>query len=203
MQAVAGLLPMPSEAVMMRVVYRCVCAIDELWKSIPEQPDYWISSKGRIRYVGDPHPVTQHRPHPPRAEYPRQNRLTGGYLTWHHKSNGVLIVRLVHRLVAAAFIANPDSKPEVNHLDGCKTHNCVMNLRWVTTSENLRHAYKYGLRTSLVGEAVPWSKLTVDQVLQIRTSTASQRSLAAQYRVSQPTISRIKTREIWAHVDAF
>ena len=45
----------------------------------------------------------------------------------------------VHRLVAKAFIPNPDNKPECDHLDKDKTNNCVSNLRWVSTEENWEH----------------------------------------------------------------
>lgn len=65
-----------------------------------------------------------------------------GYLFVCAKEEGRRKNLLIHRLVAEAFIPNPENKPEVNHIDGNPHNNKVDNLEWVTSSENRKHAYR-------------------------------------------------------------
>jgi hypothetical protein len=83
------------------------------------------------------------------------NRKTKKFRKWFKSTTGyytALITekgekRLIkqHRLLAKYFIPNPENKREVNHINGIKTDNRLINLEWVTSSENKKHAYNTGL----------------------------------------------------------
>lgn len=74
-------------------------------------------------------------------------RVTGRteYLTYQISKFGKRKNLKAHRLVAAAFIPNPEKKPYVNHKDGNKLNNSILNLEWVTAKENVRHAWDNSL----------------------------------------------------------
>lgn len=68
-----------------------------------------------------------------------------GYVNVSLSKNGKQKQHKVHRLIANAFIPNPQNKEQVNHIDGNKAHNVVWNLEWCTCKENINHAVKTGL----------------------------------------------------------
>lgn len=67
-----------------------------------------------------------------------------GYLGVNLSKNGKLNYMRIHKLVALAFVDNPENKPEIDHLDGDKHNNKANNLMWVTPKENMRHAKEIG-----------------------------------------------------------
>ena len=115
--------------------------------------------------------------------------------------------QLVHRLVAEAFIDNPAQNPQVNHKDGNKKNNIIGNLEWCTASENIKHAFRTGLKSpgpgTEKGEQCPSSKLKESQVREIKmriAAGAKYREIANDYHVSKSAISEIKAGRSWGHV---
>ena len=104
----------------------------EIWKDVPGYEGlYQVSSVGRIMRDG-------------RTRKLKSDHM--GYLVVALCKKGIEKDWKVHRLVALAFLQNPEQKRVVNHIDGDKQNNRVENLEWVTHSENMRHAYTTGLR---------------------------------------------------------
>lgn len=88
-----------------------------------ENPNYVVNPDGVIRRASTAQPL---KPQPDKEGYLRVQLQTKMYR--------------VHRLVASAFIENPENKPHVNHKDGVKSNNRLGNLEWVTQKENYSHA---------------------------------------------------------------
>ncbi|NJL52917.1 MAG: endodeoxyribonuclease [Hydrococcus sp. SU_1_0] len=132
--------------------------------------------------------------------------LTRGYLRVSLYNESGRKCKLVHRLVAEAFLPNPDNKFDVNHINGCKIDANVCNLEWVSASENMSHAHSNGLRPRIdtQGEKNGFSKLTKFQVMQIKHLLAegksTQKTIGSQFNVSRETISSIKNGRRWQEV---
>ena len=106
---------------------------EELFSMIPGYNDrYLVSNRGRVISLNSGSEMSQfvHR---------------NGYASVQLGKGSRRKTCLVHRLVASAFVPNPSSLPEVNHIDGDKLNNSVENLEWVTRSQNMKHSIAHGL----------------------------------------------------------
>ena len=128
----------------------------EVWKDIPGYQGYYQASNfGRIRSVEHTKTFIKHysdgRDVENTVTYPSRilsQKMSSGYLGVTTSVDGVVSYPLVHRLVALAFLDNPDDRPQVDHIDGDRTNNKPENLRWVTSKENHANAVKHGTHTS-------------------------------------------------------
>jgi hypothetical protein len=104
--------------------------MDSIWKPVSGYNGYYeVSNKGEVRAL--------------RGHVLRKPQINNsGYYCLNLSKKGKQKGVLIHRLVANAFIPNPEKKEEVNHKDFDKSNNCVSNLEWVSKTENLSHSYE-------------------------------------------------------------
>lgn len=119
----------------------------EVWKDIPQYKGFYqASSFGNIRSLD--RKIKQlsnggktYFTYIKKGKVLAQGIQNGGYPVVSISINSKRKICTVHRLVASAFIENPNNYSEVNHRDGDKKNNCAENLEWVERSENIRHSY--------------------------------------------------------------
>lgn len=133
----------------------------EVWQIIKGYEDYQISNYSRVKSLKW------------NKERIMKQRIWCGYSIVQLTKKGIDKTFKVHRLVAEAFIPNPENKPQVNHKDGNKLNNNVDNLEWCTNSENIKHAYKTGLEKKKFGKDNPFygtthSKEKMKQIIETR-----------------------------------
>lgn len=135
----------------------------EIWKPIVGYEGYYlISNLGNVYSLGKKYidSTGRHQIKKPRNVSVRCG--IGGYLCVDLNANGINEQKCIHRLIAEAFIPNPENKPTVNHKNGIKLDISIDNLEWATYSENNKHAFDTGLKkptwTGKFGDKHPLSK---------------------------------------------
>ena len=161
--------------------------MEEIFKDIEGYEQlYQISNLGRVKSLGNGGSNSKEKVLKPA-------KLKNNYLQVVLSKQGKLKHHLVHRLVAQAFLDNPNNLPEVNHRDEDKTNNCIENLEWCDTKYNIN----YGTRNKRVCEKNKISQKNdinkSKQVLCVETGKIypSTRDVARQLGFSQGNISNV------------
>ena len=164
----------------------------EKWVTIKDYPKYKISNLGRI---WSEHTNKYIKPH-------LRSKDINAYMKVELFNEEGSKSMALHRLLAEAFIPNPDNKCCVNHKDGNKTNNHLANLEWVTYSENSQHATDTGL--SPIGIERTSAKLSEQDVSEIasllQSSDLSFNAIGNKYNIDSGVIRDIHRRRSWSHL---
>lgn len=167
----------------------------ELWKIIPEYPNYAVSDCGRVKRIT----ATKEG----RVGHCLKHAYIRGYAAVSLR-NGTSPRKLVavHSLVVRAFHGDrPSDRHQAAHKDGNRANPRADNLRWATPEENA--ADKVGHGTSIRGSANPRARLTAADVLDIRRRAiphVNTRSIAVEFGISPVTVRQIVTKRLWPHL---
>lgn len=170
--------------------------LDEDWAPFPIKgyPDYSVSTYGRVKSE-------------------KRNKVK--IIQWRETYKGYFKAKpfkagdnkqpqfFIHRLVALAFIPNPNKYPQVNHKNGNKSDNHYSNLEWCNDQINKDHAKANGLINYPKGENCHLSKVTEKDVLKIRDrykNGYTAKMLAEQFGLKRCSIYDIVTRRCWKHI---
>lgn len=116
----------------------------EIWKDIQGYEGYYqVSNLGRVKSF------PRRGTHINKIHILKPSKNRKGYYQVVLSKNSEYQSKKIHRLVAKAFLENPNNYQQVNHIDGNKENNRVDNLEWCTNEYNMKHAWKLGLRDNI------------------------------------------------------
>lgn len=162
-----------------------------MWKKINGYPYYEICEEGKVKSLA--------RGKKKNDKILKNTLLKTGYYHVDLCYEGKRTKKLIHRLLAEAFIENKENKPQVNHINGIKSDNRLENLEWVTISENQLHSIKAGLRHTK-GEKNSQCKLKEYDVLFILNDKRKYKDIANNFNISISTVADIKRGYSWTHI---
>lgn len=181
--------------------------MEEIWKDVVgHEGEYQVSNMGRIKSIARNIRRRDGKNFPVRERILVGSHDSKGYVQVELRKDGERNIRVIHRIVADAFIPKQEGKTQINHIDGDKDNNRVDNLEWVTCQENIGHAWENGLNHPLRGENHGNHKLTDENVRFIRKNYdpqkpgCSAKAIAKRFDVSPYAILRVVNGKGWTHV---
>jgi len=172
--------------------------MEEIWKDISGYEGlYQVSNLGRVRSLDRlSHYIRNGNPEAKlfKGRIMKQSHTTDGYLMIYLRKGGKDKYYSVHRLVAQAFIPNPENLPFVNHKDEVKDNNCVDNLEWCTHIYNCNYGTAIErMRQKVTGKHKNWSEAGM-----IRLSQSHRRENLSKETLMKMSIAQSgKTRPEW------
>lgn len=190
---------MPHVRTKYKLTPECPLHPEKEWRWIPGfEGRFMVSTCGDVRMHQSYNGCGLYTLQEPRILH--QTRLKNRYMTVHIQTERKRRHYYVHRLVLLTFHGEAPPKHEGAHLDGTRTNNHLLNLRWVTTQENSAHTHRHG--TCKCGERHPHAKLTNAIAEDIRDRVAQhadRKVLAQKYNVCTATIDGIIAGRLWAY----
>lgn len=178
----------------------------EEWRPIKGFENYYcVSNTGKIKSL--PRIVVNSRsiPHKIRERILKPVFSGRDYhaVTMYNSKENICLKTYIHRIVANAFLPNPENLPQVNHKDGDKANNSVSNLEWVTSSENMTHAINKKLIDNR-GESCKTTNLTDEKVIKIRKLAETEifdfGEIGELFKISRTQVYNIVKRKNWTHI---
>lgn len=173
--------------------------MEEEWKETWLNTNYLVSTLGRVKSIDRLVYGKKRTFRHVKGKILTPSTANRGYLfvTIHNNITNTQVYPKVARLVAIAFIPNPNNLPQVNHKDGIKTNNVATNLEWCTNRENKAHSAK--MKLSAFGERNGMAKLTERIVYSIRNEEYNipNNVLGKKYGVGTGYINKIKKKQCW------
>jgi hypothetical protein len=179
----------------------------EIWKDIKGfEGLYQVSSFGRVKSLTRKVKSGNNALKPIPEVILKFKINKDGYCVIRPSKDGKHYDKFVHRVVAEAFILNPENKPHVNHKWGNKKDNRAVALEWNTQSENELHAFRTGLKEGRKGSQHHGAKLNESQVKEIKSlykgrgKGLSQQKIADKFGIGNVQVSRIINDQRWTHI---